>query len=92
MAALTTTHDALALAGELAVDDEPESEIHRREKEYFDAVGAKRLAMARKVALAAKMNPRFVPDGQLWRRVDELMEYYDDAESDDLSLRVVEDN
>ncbi|KAF4983995.1 hypothetical protein FZEAL_700 [Fusarium zealandicum] len=42
------THDALLTAGELVVDDEPESEICRREKEYFDTVGAKRLALARK--------------------------------------------
>ena len=80
------THDALALAGELALDDEPESEILRREKEYFDAVGAKRLALARKVAFAAKMNPRLVADGRLWRWVDAVMEYYNGAESDGLGI------
>lgn len=77
-----TTREALALAAELAADDEPESEIRRREKEYFDAVGDKRLALARKVALAAKMNPRFVADDRLWRWIDAVMEYHDGPESD----------
>lgn len=79
MATRATTQDALALASELAADDELESEIRRREKEYFDAVGSKRLAIARKVAFAAKMNPRFVADGRLWRWIDAVMEYYDSA-------------
>ena len=82
LATLATGHDALALAGELAADDEPESEIRRREKEYFDAVGGKRLALARKVAFAATMNPRFVADGRLWRWIDAVIEYYDNVESD----------
>ena len=77
-----TTYDALALVGELTADDEPESEIRRREKEYFDAVGNKRLALAHKVAFAAKMNPRFVADGRLWRWIDAVTECYDGAESD----------
>ncbi|KAK4145396.1 uncharacterized protein C8A04DRAFT_26905 [Dichotomopilus funicola] len=81
LARRATSHDALALACELAADVEPGSEISRREKEYFDAAGAKRLAIARKVAFAAKMNPRFVADGRLWRWVDEVLEYYD-RESD----------
>lgn len=84
LAARAMTHDALLLAGELAADDEPESEICRREKEYFDAVGAKRLALARKATIAAKMNPRFVADGRLWRWVDAMMEGYDRSESDGL--------
>lgn len=71
------TQDAVALASELAADDEPESDIRRREKEYFDAVGSKRLAIARKVAFAAKMNPRFVADGRLWRWIDAVMEDYE---------------
>ncbi|RDL37831.1 uncharacterized protein BP5553_05264 [Venustampulla echinocandica] len=82
LAKRATSHDAFALASELAADDEPESEIRRREKEYFDEVGGKRLALARKVALAAKMNPRFVADGRLWRWADAVMEYDDGAESD----------
>ncbi|KAH6628177.1 hypothetical protein F5144DRAFT_654238 [Chaetomium tenue] len=76
LARRATSHDALALASELAADDEPQSEISRREKEYFDAVGAQRLALARKVAFAAKMNPQFVADGRLWRWVDEVLEYH----------------
>ncbi|RNJ54924.1 hypothetical protein D7B24_009304 [Verticillium nonalfalfae] len=72
-----TRHDALILAGKLADDDEDESEIRRREQEYFGAVGTKRLALARKVAVAAKMNPRFVADKRLWRWVDAVTEYYD---------------
>ncbi|KAM5341504.1 hypothetical protein ACJ41O_014535 [Fusarium nematophilum] len=80
LAARATAQDALALAGELAVDDEPESEVCRRETEYFDAVGAERLALAHKVTLAAKMNPQFVADGRLWRWIDAVMEYYDDVE------------
>ena len=84
LAIRATSHDALALGSELAADDEPESEIHRREKEYFDAVGAQRLALARKVAFAAKMNPRFVADGRLWRWTDAVTEYY--AESDGLGI------
>ncbi|KAK7417589.1 hypothetical protein QQZ08_011570 [Neonectria magnoliae] len=96
LATRATAHDALALAAELAADDEPESEIRRRETEYFDAVGVKRLALARKVAFAAKMNPQFVADGRLWRWIDTVMEYYDSAESGDyfeggLSLKVVDD-
>lgn len=95
LATRSTAHDALALAGELAADDEPESEIHRREKEYFDAVGVKRLALARKLAFAAKMNPQFVADGRLWRWIDAVVEYYDGAESADYfeggpSLKVVD--
>lgn len=81
-----TTQDALALAGELAADDEPECEVRRREKEYFDAVGAKRLGLARKVAFAVKMNPRFVAGGRLWRWVDAVMEYYDGAEPGGLGI------
>jgi hypothetical protein len=81
LATRATTRDALDLAGELAADDEPESETSRREKEYFDAVGDKRLALARKVAFAAKMNPRFVADGRLWRWIDAVTEYYDGVES-----------
>ena len=87
LATRAAVQDALALADELAADDEPESEILRREKEYFDAVGAKRLALARKVALAAKMNPRFVADGRLWRWIDAAMEYYDDTEFERLSAQ-----
>ncbi|SPO07777.1 uncharacterized protein DNG_10472 [Cephalotrichum gorgonifer] len=86
LATRATSHDALALAGELAADDEPESEIRRREKEYFDAVGAKRFALARKVAFAARMNPRFVADGRLWRWLDAVVEYYEGAESDGLGI------
>ena len=82
LATRTKADDALALAGDLAADDEPESEIRRQEKEYFDAVGAKRLALARKVAFAASMNPQFVADGRLWRWVDAVIEYYDNAEPD----------
>lgn len=67
LATRTTSHASLTLAGALAADDEPESEVHRREKEYFDAVGPERLALARKVAFAAKMNSPFVADGRLWR-------------------------
>lgn len=48
-----------------------------RRKEYFDSVGAKRLALAQKVTLIAEMNPRFVADGRLWRWIDAVMEYYD---------------
>lgn len=81
LATRATTRDALALAGELAADDEPESETRRREKEYFDAVGDKRLALARKVAFAAKMNPQFVADGRLWRWLDAVTEYYNAVES-----------
>lgn len=77
LAARAMTHDALALASKLAADDESESEVCRREKEYFNAVGAKRLAIARKVAFAARMNPQFVADGRLWRWIDAVMEYYD---------------
>lgn len=40
LATRATSHDALTLAGELEADGEPKSEIRRREKEYFDAVGA----------------------------------------------------
>lgn len=86
LATRTVGHDALTLAGELAVDDEPESEVRRREKGYFDAVGAKRLALARKVAFAAKMNSRFVADGRLWRWVEAVTEYYDGAEPDELGV------
>lgn len=81
LATRATSHDALTLAGELAADDEPESEIRRCEKEYFDAVGAKRLALARKVAFAARMNPLFVVDRRLWRWLDAVVEYYDGTES-----------
>ncbi|EAQ89494.1 predicted protein [Chaetomium globosum CBS 148.51] len=76
LARRATSHDALSLVSELAADDEPQSEINRREKQYFDAVGAQRLALARKVAFAAKMNPQFVADGRLWRWVYEALEYY----------------
>ncbi|KAG9249705.1 uncharacterized protein F5Z01DRAFT_668523 [Emericellopsis atlantica] len=79
MATKATTLEALALASKLAADDEPESETRRREKEYFNAVGSKRLAIARKVALAAKVNPQFVADGRLWRWVDAVIEYCDSA-------------
>lgn len=79
LAARAVTEDALALARELAGDDEPESEVHRREQEYFGAVGAKRRALAHKVAFAAKMNPRFVADGRLWRWVDAVVAFYDAA-------------
>lgn len=68
------TEDALALAAELATDDEPESEVRRREKEYFDAVGVKRLTIARKLSVAAKINPLFVADRRLWAWVDGLIE------------------
>ncbi|KAF4455315.1 protein kinase-like domain [Fusarium austroafricanum] len=84
LASRAMTHDALLLASELAADDESESEICRREKNYFDAVGAKRLALARRVTVAAKMNPRFVADGRLWRWVDAVMECYDRTGSDEL--------
>lgn len=77
LAARAVTHDAHALADKLAADDESESEVCRREKEYFAAVGVKRLAVAHKVAFVAKMNPRFVADGRLWRWIDAVMEYYD---------------
>ncbi|KAF5005922.1 hypothetical protein FDECE_7680 [Fusarium decemcellulare] len=82
LAARAMTRDALLLAEELAADDEPESEICRREQEYFDAVGAQRLALARKVTIAAKMNPQFVADGRLWRWVDAMMEDCARTESD----------
>ncbi|KAJ4308672.1 hypothetical protein N0V84_011966 [Fusarium piperis] len=84
LTAQVMARDALLLADKLAADDEPESEICRREKEYFDAVGAQRLALARKVTIAAKMNPGFVADGRLWRWVDAIMECYDSTESDGL--------
>ncbi|KAF5023668.1 hypothetical protein F66182_4288 [Fusarium sp. NRRL 66182] len=79
LASITTTPAALSLAGELAVDDEPASEINRREEEYFHAVGTKRLALAHRVAFAAKMNPRFVADGRLWRWLDAVVEFYEVA-------------
>lgn len=82
LATRTTSHDSLALAGERATGDEPKSEAHRREKEYFDAVGPERLALARKAAFAAKINPRFVADGRLWCWVDAVLEYNDSTESD----------
>lgn len=84
LAAEAMTRSALALAAELAADDEPESETYRREKEYFDAVGAKRLALAHKVTISAKMNPVFVADRRLWRWVDAVMESHDSAEVDGL--------
>lgn len=76
--------DALVLASDLAADDEPQSEVLRREKEYFGVVGAKRLALARKVALVANINPEFVADARLWRWIDAVMEYHDKVESDGL--------
>jgi hypothetical protein len=82
MASRATTQDALVLASELVADDELETEVRRREKEYFDAVGSKRLAIAHKVAFAAKMNPQFVADGRLWRWIDIVIEYYDSAKSE----------
>ncbi|KAL1866069.1 hypothetical protein VTK73DRAFT_4920 [Phialemonium thermophilum] len=77
------SRDALALASELAAEDEPEREVRRREEEYFAAVGAKRLALARQVAFTARMNPRFVADGRLWRWIDQVVEYYDRMGSDE---------
>lgn len=80
LATRTISPDALTLADELAADDEPEGTIRRREKEYFDVVCARRLALARKVALAAKMNPQFVADKRLCRWVGTVLEYHDGAE------------
>ena len=48
LSARATTLDALALAADLASDDEPESRILRHEQEYFGSVGSARLAAARK--------------------------------------------
>ncbi|KAK1767706.1 hypothetical protein QBC33DRAFT_585666 [Phialemonium atrogriseum] len=79
LATRATTQEALELADELAADDEPKSEVRWQEKEYFDAVGAKRLALAHKVTLVAEMNSRFVADGRLWRWIDAVMVYYDDS-------------
>lgn len=74
LAAQATTDEALALVDVLAANDEAESEVRREEKEYFDSMGAWNLALARKMTLAAEMNPRFVADRRLWRWIDAVME------------------
>ncbi|KAK4452372.1 hypothetical protein QBC34DRAFT_398555 [Podospora aff. communis PSN243] len=66
--------NAVALADELAADDEPESDIREREKRYFDVCGAQRRALAQKVALASSMNPRFVADARLWRCMAKVLD------------------
>ena len=78
--AQAATPEALTLAEELAADDEPESEVRRLEKEYFDRIGGEKHTIARKVALAASWNPRFVADARLWRWIEAVMEYYNGAE------------
>lgn len=66
--------DSLTLADGLAFHEEHDSVARQQEKEYFDTVGPDRLALAQKVALAAKMNLSFVADSRLWRWIDAVME------------------
>ena len=78
--AQAATAEARTLAEELAADDEPESEVCRREKEYFDRIDGEKHTIARKVALAASRNPRLVVDARLWRWIEAVMEDYNGAE------------
>ncbi|KAK4452739.1 hypothetical protein QBC34DRAFT_398176 [Podospora aff. communis PSN243] len=66
--------NAVALADELAADDEPECDIREREKKYFDVCGAQRRALAQKVALTSSMNLRFVADARLWRYMAKVLD------------------
>lgn len=74
IAAQAATQEALALLDVLVANDEPESEVRREEKEYFETMDVGKLALAQKVTLAAEMNPRFVADRRLWRWIDAAME------------------
>ncbi|OAA58100.1 Protein kinase-like domain protein [Niveomyces insectorum RCEF 264] len=73
LAAQADTPDAKDLAALLAEDDEPESEVKRRESAYFEAVGPDRLALARKITSMAERNPGFVADKRLWRHVERIV-------------------
>lgn len=74
LGAWSATKDSLTLADDLAFHEEHESVATEQEKRYFEAAGADRLALARKVALASEMNPSFVADKRLWRWIGSVME------------------
>lgn len=61
--------DLLALSKTLQADDEPESEIKRRETEYFSAVGKERLALAESIMQLSRPDPFFVVDKGVWTKL-----------------------
>lgn len=74
LGAWSEAKDSLTLADDLAFHEEHEIAALEEEERYFEAAGPGRLAVARRVALAAEMNPGFVADGRLWRWVGAVME------------------
>jgi hypothetical protein len=66
------------LLEELAVDDMPRDEVERCERASFGSPSSRagcveKLAVARKLTVAAEMNGRFVADWRVWRWVEEAL-------------------
>ncbi|KAF2271256.1 uncharacterized protein EI97DRAFT_497351 [Westerdykella ornata] len=57
----------------LAADDDQQSDIARRENEYFSAVGRDREAISRKFTMALELNRGFIADGRLWRWMEDAL-------------------
>lgn len=65
------------LLEELAEEDMPRDEVERRERASFGSSArdgyTERLAVARKLTLAAEMNEKFVADSRVWRWVEDAL-------------------
>lgn len=59
----------------IEVDDQPPSDIQRRENAYFSSVGPERPALSRKLAVASALSSGFVANRKFWQWFEDAVAF-----------------